>query len=439
MPSFATELVIVLLLNGAFSMSEMAIVSARKARLEQLANAGDKRARAALNLANEPNAFLSTVQVGITLVGVLTGAFGGTALAAALAPAIRPIPGVGGYADPIALGIVVIGIAYVTLILGELVPKRLALNSPETVARIIARPMNALATLATPFVALLGASTDLVLRLLGVRPADDAPISQEEVSILIAQGTQAGVFGEAEGEVVESAFRLNDRSVASLMTPRADVAWLDVDAPPDRIRAEVIGTGHSRFPVCRGGFDEVLGMVGATAVLAADRDGPLDLGALVRPTTFFPETVTAFRAIEEFKRSGSHLAVVIDEYGTPVGLISVFDILEALVGGIPSPEDVAEPPVVRRADGSWLLDGALPLEDVKDALGVPELPGEDSGEYRTLGGLAMHRLGRVPRAGDAFDWEGLRFEVVDMDGRRIDKMLVAPLSKAPPATTPSTD
>ena len=441
MAGVSTELIVVLLLvllNGVFSMSEMAVVSARKVRLEQLANAGDRDARAALDLANEPNRFLSTIQFGITLVGIFTGAFGGAALAAPLAAGLREMPGLATYADAVAFTLVVIAITYLSLIFGELVPKRLALNAPERVARLVARPMGLLSRIATPFVALLGASTDLVLRALGVRPTADEPVTEEEVAILIEQGTRAGVFDAAEGDVVESVFRLNDRTVSSLMTPRADVVWLDVDAPREELCRTVLRSGHSRFPICRGGFDEVLGIVTTADVLASGTaDRPLDLPALMRPATFLPETVTAFRAIESFKRSGEHLAIVIDEYGTSLGIIAVFDILEALVGGIPSPEEAAEPPIVRRADGSWLLDGALPVEDVKEALTLDELPGEDDGEYRTLGGLAMYQLGHVPTAGDHFEWNGLRFEVVDMDGRRVDKVLVAPMPETADEASPS--
>lgn len=437
MGSVSTELVIVLLLvllNGVFSMSEMAVVSARKVRLEQLANGGDRDARAALALANEPNRFLATIQFGITLVGIFTGAFGGAALAAPLAAALRGVPGLTGYADGLALALVVIAITYLSLIFGELVPKRLALNSPERVAKLVARPMGLLSRLATPFVALLGASTDLVLRALRVRPADEDPVTEEEVAILIEQGTRAGVFDAAEGEIVEAVFRLNDRSIGSLMTPRTDIVWLDVAAPHAELCRTVIHSKHSRFPVCRGGPDEVLGLVTTANVLAPSTpDVPFDLYALMHPATFLPETVPAFRAIESFKRSGEHLAIVIDEYGTTLGIITAFDILEALVGGIPSPEDAAEPPIVRRLDGSWLLDGALPVEDVKEALDVDELPDERDGEYRTLGGLTMHQLGRVPATGDYFDWNGLRFEVVDMDGRRVDKLLVAPVPTEVPA------
>jgi putative hemolysin len=298
--------------------------------------------------------------------------------------------------------------------------------------------MGVVSRIATPFVALLGASTDLVLRALGVRPAADEPVTEEEVSILIEQGTRAGVFDAAEGDIVESVFRLNDRPVSSLMTPRADVVWLDIDAPREELCRTVLQSGHSRFPVCRGGLDDVLGVVTTANVLTTGTaDVPLDLRALMHPATFLPETVTAFRAIESFKRSGEHLAIVIDEYGTSLGIITVFDILEALVGGIPSPEEAAEPPIVRRADGSWLLDGALAVEEVKEALEVDELPGERDGDYRTLGGLAMFQLGRVPTAGDHFDWNGLRFEVVDMDGRRVDKVLVAATPSDAEAPSPT--
>jgi putative hemolysin len=432
MPPIAVEIVAILLLillNGAFALSEMAVVSARKARLEQRANAGDRRARAALELANEPNQFLSTIQVGITLVGILTGAFGGARLAGPLAAQLQRVPALAPYSEPLALSSVVLASTYLSLIVGELVPKRLALNSPERSAAAVAIPMRALARLAAPLVALLGASTDLVLRLLGQRPAAEAPVTEEEVKILIEQGTRAGVFEAAEQEIVESVFRLGDRRVSSLMTPRPEIAWLDLEGAPERIRRAIVEHEHSRFPVGRGGLDEVVGIALAKDILApAPPDRPLDLEALVRPALFVPESMPAFRALETFKRSGCQIALVVDEYGSVQGLVTIIDLLEALVGDIPSPAELAEPPALRRPDGSWLLDGTLPFEDAKEMLGLGELPGEGSGDYHTVGGLMMRQAGRIPGVGDGFEWEGLRFEVVDMDGNRVDKVLVAPIS-----------
>jgi putative hemolysin len=328
---------------------------------------------------------------------------------------------------------VVLAITYASLIVGELVPKRLALNSPERIASAVAIPMRALSRLASPFVALLGASTDLVLRVLGQRPSAEAPVSEEEVRILIEQGTRAGVFEAAEREIVESVFRLGDRRVSSLMTPRPEIVWLDLEDTPERIRRAVVEHDYSRFPVGRGGLDDVAGIALAKDILAhGPPDRPLDVEALVGPPLFVPESMPAFRALETFKRSGCQVALVVDEYGGVQGLVTIIDILEALVGDIPSPEDLAEPPALHRPDGSWLLDGTMPFEDAKEVLGLDELPGQGSGDYHTVGGLMMRQAGRIPRSGDAFEWAGPRFEVVDMDGNRVDKVLVAPISPGRP-------
>jgi putative hemolysin len=313
------------------------------------------------------------------------------------------------------------------------VPKRLALNNPERIAAAVAVPMRALSRLAAPVVALLGASTDLVLRVLRARPSTEAPVTEEEVKILIEQGTRAGVFEAAEQEIVGSVFRLGDRRVSSLMTPRPDIVWLDLDQPPANLRRAIIESEHSRFPVCRGSLDAVVGVALAKDILAHDLAGePLDLEALARPALFVPETMPAFRALETFKQSGAQLALVIDEYGGLEGLVTVIDILEAIVGDIPSPADLADPSALRRADGSWLVDGALPIEDVKELLEIRTLPEEDAGDYHTLGGLMMRQLGRIPSVGDHFEWERSCFEVVDMDGNRVDKVLVTPRGAGEP-------
>ncbi|MCC6176248.1 MAG: HlyC/CorC family transporter [Chloroflexi bacterium] len=419
-----TAVLVLILLNGLFSMSEMAIVSARRARLEHLASTGNSRARTALELSNQPNQLLSTVQVGITLVGILTGAFGSSTPAAALAQRLREVPLLAPYADPLALGLVVLGITYLTLIVGELVPKRLALNNPEGIAVSIAVPMRTLSKVVAPFVLLLGASTDFVLRLLGVQPNQEAPVTEEEVRVLVAQGTRAGVFEAAEQDLVDSVFRLGDLTAGELMQPRPDVTWLDLNDPPEAIREEVLASHHSRFPVCDGDFDRVLGIVTAKDILAHGLlHLPTGLGSLVREATFIPETLPVFRAIEQLRTAKAALGIVVDEFGSSVGIISVMDILESLVGDLPTPGQEEEPLVFQRDDGSWLLDGRLPVSELKTLLGIRELPDEDEGEYRTLGGLVMRQLGRIPSTGDRFDLDDLCLEVMDMDGRRVDKVL----------------
>jgi len=412
--------------NGLFSMSETAVVSARKARLQHRAAAGDAAAARAVALADDPNVFLATVQVGITLIGVFSGAFGGAALADALADPLRAVPGVGRWADPVAFGLVVVTITYLSLVVGELVPKRIALNAPEAIAARVSGPMARLSALASPVVGLLGVSTDAALRLLGVRLAGESPVTAAEVGVLLEQGARAGVFHPAERDMVTGVFALADDRVTALMTPRPDVVWLDLDAPPEATWRAIVAAAHSRFPVCRGELDQVVGVVGAKDLLAAALTGaPLDLAAHLRPPLLVPESTPVLRALERFREAGEHLAVVVDEYGGTAGLVTVQDVLEAIVGDLPGTRPVGEVDAVRRPDGSWLLDGGAAADEVAALLGLPDLPGEAERHYRTLGGLVLAELGRVPAPGDTVTWGGWRFEVVDMDGRRVDKVLAA--------------
>ena len=425
MPSFTFELVVVLLLivlNGAFAMSEMAIVSSRKARLEQRAEDGDRRARIALNLANDPNQLLSTIQVGITLIGIVNGAYGGASLAAPIAEGLQAIPALAPYSTPISFGLVVSIITYLSLVVGELVPKRLALSDPERVAIAVAVPMQALATFARPIVRLLSASNDLVLRLIGSRMSNDAPVTEDEIKLLIEQGTRAGVFDAVEQTIVERVFRLGDRHVGELMTPRHEVVWLDVDDPPDELDVIVRGSEHSRFPVIRSNPDEVIGILRAKAFLTSDR--PIRLDALIEQAVFVPETMEALRVLEIFRRSGTPMAVVVDEYGGTQGIITASDVLAAIVGSLPAPESGAPQPISRLDDTSWSVDGTLSVDELRDVLDLRAPAAEDRGNYRSVGGLVMSRLGRVPAVGDAVEWDGVRLEVLDMDGRRIDRVLV---------------
>ena len=428
MPSYALEALIVLLLivlNGAFAMSEMAIVSARKVRLEQWASRGDRRARVALELANDPNQLLSTIQVGITLIGIVNGAFGGATLAYELADALRAVPWLAPYSTAISFAVVVSTITYLSLVVGELVPKRLALNNPERVAVVVAIPMRLLSTIAAPIVHLLGASNDLVLRLLGSRQTGDVPVTEEEIKILIEQGAEAGVFDVTEQEIVDSVFRLGDKRVGALMTPRPDIVWLDIDDPLEEIRQVIIECNHSRFPVGRGGFDDIVGIAQAKTILVHGLAGePLDLERYLARPVFVSESMPALKVLEVFKQSGTQMALVVDEYGGLEGLITSSDILEAIVGAIPSPEELATPPIVRRNDGSWLVDGKLPVDELQEVLGFASLSLDDDRDYHTVGGLVMSRLGRVPVPSDTFDIDELHFEVLDMDGHRVDNVLV---------------
>lgn len=423
-----TAILIIILLtvaNGIFAMSEAAVISARKAKLQQQANMGDARARAALALAQNPNRFLSTVQVGITLIGILAGAFGEATLADDLETLLERVPWLAPYSRAISLIIMVVVLTYLSLIIGELVPKRLALRNPEYIAGLVAAPMNFLSAVVNPAVYVLSVSTEAILRLLGVKPSTEPPITEEEIRVLIQQGTQAGVFEVAEQDMVEAVFRLNDQRAFDLMTPRPEIVWLDLDDSPQEIVAKITESGYSRFPVCRGSLDNVLGVVRAKDLLARSVAGePLDLKNAMRSPIFVPESVLAFQVLELFRGSQPHLALVIDEYGGTQGLVTLHDILEAIVGEV----EVSEPQAVQRQDGSWLLDGALAVEEFKEIFDLGTLPEEEHDYYQTLGGFVMMLLGRVPTAGDHFHWAGLRFEVMDMDGKRVDKVLVVPAS-----------
>jgi putative hemolysin len=418
-------IVFLILLNGLFSMSETALVSARKAGLRQRADAGDGGARSALELADSPNRFLSTVQIGISLIGVLSGAVGGAALADPLAGVLSSaVPALAPYAGPVTFAVVVGTITYLTLILGELVPKRLALNDAETVASRVAGLMRLLSTLASPAVWFLGVSTDAVLRLLRARSSDEPPVSEREVEILLEEGARAGVFEDEERDLAQRALRLDDRPVRALMTPRPGIEWLDADDPSEEHRRSVAESRHSYYPVARGDLDELLGVSPIKDALAPEiRTGePADLVADLRRPALLPEGAPATEALAAFKRSGLPVALVVDERGNVEGLVTPSDVLEALVGDVEDSRQ--EAPIVRRGDGSWLVDGLTDVGELKERLGLRRLPDESEGDYQTVGGMVMAYLGHVPTAGDRFEWEGFSFEVVDMDRHRVDKVLV---------------
>jgi len=430
MPFATLEIIIIILLiiaNGVFAMSETAFVSARKVRLQQRANDGDKKAAAALELANSPNRLLSTVQLGITLIGILAGAFGGATVAQAVGVYIRDISWLAPYSDAVALTIVVAGITYLSLVIGELVPKRIALNNPERIAIFMVTPMRTLSTIASPFIHLLSISTEGILRLIGLRPSGEPPITEEEINVLIEEGTQIGTFEAAEQDMIERIFRMGNRRVNSLMTHRPDIVWLEVADTSQEIRQVIRESTYSRFPVCHEGLDNVLGMVHVKDLLLQCMAGqPFDIKAVLQEPLYVIESTSTLKVLELFKKTGKQAALVIQEYGDIQGLITLNDILEAIVGDISSTGGLDNPQAVQREDGSWLFDGMLPIDEFKDILHIRELPEEASGDYETLAGFVLIELGRVPIATDHFEWDTFRFEVVDMDGRRIDKVLVQP-------------
>ena len=423
-------ILVLIIINGIFVMSEIAIVSARKLRLQQRANEGDKKAKAALELANSPNRFLSTTQIGITLISILTGAFGGATLATQIAATLRQVPQMARYSDAAGIVIVVLGISYFSLVFGELFPKRVGLNSPERIASAVATPMNLISRIASPVIFLLGASTDLLLMIMDIKPPVEPPVTEEEVKILLEEGTRAGVFEETEQDIVERVFRLSDKKAAALMIPRTEVIWLDIGDSLEEIRRKISEGDYFFYPVGDGSLDEILGFVRARDMLSCSLgEKRIDLKDSLIPPIFIPESMPALRIIELFKQSGVYIAMVIDEYGSIQGIVTLRDVLEAIVGDLPPMSEAAEPQAVQREDGSWLLDGMLPADEFKDIFGLRELPEEDSGYYKTIGGFVMMHLGKIPSTGDHFEWNGLRFEVVDMDENRVDKLLVAPLQK----------
>jgi len=422
------------ILNGLFAMSEIAMLSARKIRLQQSVEENIPGAKTALDLANEPSHFLSTIQVGITLIGIMSGALGEAALSHHMVAYLKAVPFLAPYSDVLSLALVVILITYFSLIIGELVPKRLALLQSERIAMIMAPPMRFLSLLAYPLVKLLSWSTDLVLFVLRVKKAEEPLVTEREIRLMIDQGTEAGVFHKGEKELVSNVMRLDALKVGAIMTPRMDVYYLDTAFSLEENRRRLIESAHSVIPVCRNGLDNVLGVVEAKNLMRLALSGEdLRLSAAIRPANYIPKSLTAVQLLEEFRRAKISLALVVDEYGELAGLATLKDVLEAIVGDIPSEEAWDdEPEATQREDGSWLVDGTLTIEKFTQLLEVKKLPDAGDGNFHTVGGFVMQQLGHVPKASDHFTWGGLYFEVVDMDRNRVDKILVSTL---PPAKT----
>lgn len=435
------EILIVLaliLVNGLFAMAEMAIVAARRARLKHAAEAGSKGAQAALALAESPSRFLSTVQIGITLIGILAGAFGGARISDQLAEELRDGARLAPYADVISIGIVVVVITLFTLIFGELVPKRLALSRPEAIAARLGRAMALVSRVAGPGVWLLSAVTDLLMRLFPIPHGSEPSVTDEEIKLLMQQGTDAGHFRPGEKSIVDMALRLGDRRVSALMTPRTQVEWLDLNDPVDENKQKIRESHYSRFPIAEGGRRHIVGVVEVKDLLGAELAGKgFDIRAAMKPAIYIPESAPALKALETFRESGAPIALIIDEYGDFQGVVTLEDLLEALVGELPSPGQDEEPLVTKRADGSWLVDGMMPIDELRDAVGITALPDEDDRTYQTVAGLVMDQLRRIPKTADCFDIANYRFEVVDMDGRRVDKVMVTKKSESADANIES--
>ena len=428
-------LALLILLNGVFAMSEIALVVSRKARLTKLASEGDSAASAALDLGEDPTQFLSTVQIGITSIGLLNGIVGEAALAGPFSHWLQALGIPGTTASILATASVVIGITYVSIVVGELVPKRIGQMNPEAIARLVARPMMTLAFLTRPFVTLLSGSTHAVLRLMGMHAATASPVTEEEIQAILQEGSEAGVIEPHEHEMVRNLFRLDDRQLGSLIVPRAEVVYVDVRKSPLENIELMISSEHSRFPVCDGGLDSLLGVIHAKQAFAylAKGEQP-DFLQELRPCLFVPETLTGMELLEQFRLNGLQMAFVIDEYGELEGIVTLQDVLETVTGEFTSSNEDAW--AIQRHDGSWLLDGAIPIPEMKDHLALLAVPAEDKVHYHTVSGMIMLLLGRVPSTGDRVQWEGWVFEVVDMDGKRIDKILATPLDRPDDVTVP---
>lgn len=422
-------LVILLLLNGLFAMSEIALVSSRKNRLQQSAAKGESGAAAALALVGEPTRWMSTVQIGITLIGVLCGAFGERSIASKLAAWLGAWPALVPWANAISLLAVVLLITYLSLIIGELVPKRLAMVNPEAIAKVVAAPMQFLSRLTSPLVYILSGSTEFVLRVLRSKPGTHLDVSEEDVRGMIAEGARTGVFQPEEQELVERVFRVGDLRVASIMVPRSDIVWLNEGDTAQRVRITVGTSPYSHFPVCRGSIDQLLGVVHVKDLvkygLIAGTE--MNVSELAQTPLYVPETTPVLNLIDLFEQNRTHIAFVVDEYGALEGLVTLADITGALLGEIKRRGDEEPPDAVRRPDGSWLVDGSLPLHELTEIVGLAEPGEEEQPEVNTVAGIVLALLGHIPHTGETVDWRGWRFEVVDMDRQRVDKILVSRL------------
>ena len=413
-----------LVINGLFSMSEIAIVSVRKAHLQQLADSGDDQAKVVLEVASHPDRFLATVQIGITLVGTLAGAFGGATLALKLSPVLAYFPVLAPYRDTLSVAIIVLLITYFTLVIGELVPKQLGLNHAEAISRTMSRPMQYLSLLTAPFVWFLTLSSQLVLKLLRVKPASEPSVTPEEIKVLIEQGTESGTIEMREQEMIEGILRLDERRISAFMTPRTKIVAFDREDSAEEIYQKLRDHRYSQYPVIQNNLDKVLGVVHSKDILAQLlSQQPIDLQQLLTPPLFVPESISALQLLNLISEKGTHIALITNEYGGIQGMVTHNDILEDIAGYTP-PQQLAKPLYTRREDGSWLLDGLLDIDEMKELLDIDKLPEEEYGHYHTLGGFLMSELGTIPVVGQKYQWNERVFEIVDMDGYRVDKVLV---------------
>ncbi|GHU25972.1 membrane protein [Betaproteobacteria bacterium] len=422
-------LLLLILFNGVLAMSEIAVVSSRKSRLQKLADDGSPGAKTALELSNEPSGFLSTVQVGITTVGILSGAIGENALAEPLGEWLSGISLLQPYAHGVSLTFVVILLTYFSVVVGELVPKRLGLLAPETIAAIIASPMTFFARMARPLVWLFSSSSSMILRLIGARSSVEASVTDDEINVLMEQGAEAGVFHESEQAIVSNVLRLDEQRIAAIMTHRNDIYALDLDAPEEEIRTCLSESPFTRIVVCRDGLEHIVGILRTVDVLKLALTGQkLDIEPYLRTPLFVPEGVTTTHLMESFRKAHQQFALIVDEYGELQGMVTLTDVLASIVGDVPSSDTSEMDDIVPRDDNSWLIDGSVMIERLKSVIDIEDdFPGEDENAYNTLGGLVMYVLGRIPAVTDTFESAGFSFEVVNMDKNRVDKVLLCRL------------
>lgn len=420
-------LVALILINGLFAMSEIALVTARRARLAKMAEEGDSASAVAIKLGEDPTRFLSTIQIGITSIGILNGIVGEAALAGPLAEWLQGYGFEQRFSEIGATVLVVVVITYISIVVGELVPKRIGQINPEGIARLVARPMAMLSTASRPFVHLLSTSTAVLLRLMGQRENSGPSVTEEEIHAMLVEGSEAGVIEKNEHDMVRNVFRLDDRQISSLMVPRSEIVWLDVARPMEENLAIMTESDHARFPVCRDGLEDIIGILSARQLLGKTLRGTeASLTERLQPAVYVPESLTGMELLNEFRTTGTQVVFVVDEYGEVQGMVTLQDLVESVTGEF-TPKNKEDAWAVRREDGSWLLDGLIPLLELKDTLEIRTVPEEDKGRYHTLSGMIMLLLGRLANTGDRTAWEGWSFEVVDLDGKRIDKVLASRL------------
>ncbi|HVI47586.1 MAG TPA: hemolysin family protein [Chitinophaga sp.] len=417
-------ILILILLNGLFSMSEIAMISARKSRLEHLANRGDEKAKAALKLASQPDTFLSTVQIGITLIGILTGIYSGESIKVHVVNWLNQFASLQPYSNHLATVIIVIVITFFSMVLGELVPKRIAMAKPEAIAKVMAGPMQVLSWITFPFIWLLTATSNLIVKIFNLQPKD-SQVTEEEIKAIINEGTHSGAIEEQEQEIIERVFHLGDRNITSLMTYRNDITWIDINETPADYQQKIHSSLHSVYPVCDGEIDSIRGIISIKDLYAVAGKS-MTLAQIIKKPLFVPENNTAYQVLEKFKQTHVHAAFIVDEYGTLLGMITLNDILEAIVGDMPETEEPDDYEMVLREDGSYIVDAQIPFYDFLAEFDKEDWMNEFDQDFDTLAGFILHHLEHIPKTGEKFTWRDFEFEIVDMDAHRIDKVLVTP-------------